>query len=64
LLTFGRQDYGELYAKSFYMLGKIYEEQGNSLKAKEFYIKFLDLWKDADPGMPEVEETKKKLAGI
>jgi serine/threonine protein kinase/Tfp pilus assembly protein PilF len=51
LLTFGRQDYGELYAKSFYMLGKIYDEQGNNLKAKEFYTKFLDLWKDADPGM-------------
>jgi hypothetical protein len=45
------------------MLGKIYEEQGNSLKAQEYYTKFLDLWKDADAGMPEVEETKKKLAG-
>jgi tetratricopeptide (TPR) repeat protein len=64
LLTLGREDYGDLYAKSFYMLGKIYDEQGNNLKAKEFYIKFLDLWKDADPGMPEVEDTKKKLAGI
>jgi tetratricopeptide (TPR) repeat protein len=64
LLTIGREDYGELYAKSFYMLGKIFDEQGNSLKAKEFYTKFLDLWKDADPGMPEVEETKKKLAGF
>ena len=31
--------------------------------AKEFYKKFLDLWKDADAGMPEVEESKKKLAG-
>jgi tetratricopeptide (TPR) repeat protein len=64
LLKFGRQDNGELYAKSFYMLGKIYDEQGNSLKAKENYEKFLDLWKDADPGMPEVEETKNKLAGF
>jgi tetratricopeptide (TPR) repeat protein len=64
LLTIGREDYGELYAKSFYMLGKIYDEQGNNLRAKEFYTKFLDLWKDADAGMPEVEETKKKLAGF
>jgi tetratricopeptide (TPR) repeat protein len=62
LLTIGREGYGELYAKSFYMLGKIYDEQGNSPKAKEFYEKFLYLWKDADPGMPEVEDTKKKLA--
>jgi serine/threonine protein kinase len=64
LLTIGREDNGDLYAKSFYMLGKIYDEQGNSLKAKEHYEKFLDLWKDADPGMPEVEDAKKKLAAI
>jgi serine/threonine protein kinase/Tfp pilus assembly protein PilF len=63
-LTYGRQDNGELYAKSFYMLGKIYEEQGNSLKAKEYFEKFLALWKNADPGMPEVEDTKKKLAAF
>jgi serine/threonine protein kinase/predicted Zn-dependent protease len=64
LLTFGRQGYGELYAKSFYMLGKIYDEQGNRLKAKENYEKFLDLWKNADPGLTEVDDAKKKLAEL
>jgi serine/threonine protein kinase/Tfp pilus assembly protein PilF len=64
LLTFGRQNYGELYGRSFYMLGKIYDEQGNRLKAKENYEKFLDLWKDADPGLSEVEDAKKKLAAL
>ncbi len=64
LLTIGRENYGDMYAKSFYMLGKIYDEQGNSLRAKEYYTKFLDLWKDADPGMPEVDDAKKKLAGL
>jgi len=63
-LTTGRIHYGDIYAKSFYMLGKIYEEQGNKGKTIEHYEKFLDLWKDADPGIAEVEDAKKRLAGL
>ena len=43
------------------MLGKIFEQKG---KAIEHYEKFLDLWKDADPGLAEVEDAKKKVAGL
>jgi len=63
-LTNGRLHLGDIYAKSFYMLGKIYEQQGNSAKAIEHCEKFLDLWKDADPDIPEVIDAKKKLAGL
>ncbi len=59
-----RRENGDIYAKSFYMLGKIYEQQGNKAKAIEHYGKFLNLWKDADPGIAEAEDAKKRLAGL
>jgi tetratricopeptide (TPR) repeat protein len=58
----GMLEDGDIYAKSFYMLGKIAEQQKNEARARENYQKFLDLWKDADPGLPEVEDARKRLA--
>ena len=42
------------------MLSKIREQQGDTAKAIEHYEKFLDLWKDADPGIAEVEKDANK----
>jgi len=50
-LTKGRLYFGDIYARSFYMLGKLYEKKSWEAKAIEHYEKFLDLWKDADPGI-------------
>ncbi len=63
-LTSGRLSWGDIFAKSFYMLGKIYEQKDWKGKAIENYEKFLELWKNADPGLPEVEDARKRLAGL
>jgi len=60
MLTTGRLFYGDIYARSFYMLGKIYQQKGWEGKAINHYEKFLNLWKDADPGIPEVDDAKKQ----
>ena len=62
--TVGRLFHGDIYANSFYKLGKICEQKGQKTKAIEHYQKFLDLWKDADPGIAEVEDARKRLAGL
>jgi len=60
-LTTGRLMWGDIYAKSFYWLGKIYQEKGWIGKAIENYETFLKLWNDADPGLTEIDEAKKQL---
>jgi len=47
--------------KAYYLLGLAYERSGWNKKAIEKYEEFLDIWKDADPGIPEVEDAKERL---
>jgi tetratricopeptide (TPR) repeat protein len=63
-LGVGRLDYGDIYAKGYYWLGKISEQQGKKAEAAEHYRKFLELWKDADRGLPEVDDARKRLAAL
>jgi tetratricopeptide (TPR) repeat protein len=61
-LTTGRIIWGDVYAKSYYKLGKIYQQKDWKGKAIDNYQTFLDLWKDADPNIPEIVDAKKQLA--
>jgi hypothetical protein len=45
-------------------LGKLYEQRGLRDKAKAQYERFLDLWRAADPGTPEVENAKGRFAKL
>ena len=62
--TQGKLRYGDIWPRSYYMLGKIHEQKGETALAIANYEKFLELWKDADPDLPEVEDAKKRFASL
>jgi len=43
-----------------YNIAKIYEKIGNEENAKKHYERFLEIRKNADPGIPEVEDAKER----
>jgi tetratricopeptide (TPR) repeat protein len=63
-LHLGRIGDGDYYARSLYSLGKIFEKHSQKEKAIENFQRFLDLWKDADSGIPEVDDAKARLAAL
>jgi tetratricopeptide (TPR) repeat protein len=48
----------------YYQLGRAYEGSGWKNKAMAAYEEFLEIWKDADPGIDEVEDARARLAGL
>ena len=60
-LTCGRLFYGDIYARSFFKLGELYQKKKWIGKAIENYQKFLKIWQSADPGIQEVVDARKQL---
>jgi uncharacterized protein with GYD domain len=46
------------------MIAKIYQQKGWNAKAINHCEKFLSLWNKADPGIAEVKDAKKRVAGL
>jgi serine/threonine protein kinase/tetratricopeptide (TPR) repeat protein len=46
---------------SHYELGKIYEEMGRNKDAIDEYERFLEMWSQADEGLPQLEDAKSRL---
>jgi tetratricopeptide (TPR) repeat protein len=66
LITFDpdTEDRSLIHPKYHYRLAKLYEQKDWVGKAIEHYEKFLTLWKDADPGIAEVEDAKERVAEL
>ncbi len=47
-----------------YRLAKLYEQKDLREEAKKEYARFLELWKEADLGIPEFADAKKRLAKL
>ena len=52
------------HALSHYELGMIYEEMKRPADARKEYVKFLDMWSEADEEMPQLVDARKRLSAL
>jgi tetratricopeptide (TPR) repeat protein len=50
---------------TYQRLGELYEERGDIARARDYYGRFVDLWKDADPELQSiVGDVRERLARL
>ena len=59
--------YGDqlMLARTYKRLGELYEARGERAEAREYYGRFVELWKDADPELqPVVRDVRARIARL
>jgi tetratricopeptide (TPR) repeat protein len=51
-------------SRTYYRLGRVYEQEGNIGKAREYYTKAIAQWKNADADLPELIDARKRLRSL
>jgi tetratricopeptide (TPR) repeat protein len=52
------------YPLAHFHLAQVYERLGEAAKARATYERFLEVWKNADPDLPEVTAARQRLSGL
>jgi tetratricopeptide (TPR) repeat protein len=59
--TTGRLYCGDMFALSFYNLGKIEQQGGNAQIAQGYFQRFLDIFENSDQTFPEISDARNQI---
>jgi tetratricopeptide (TPR) repeat protein len=62
--TWQHPNWGQFYSLSYLGMARGYALAGDTAKAKKAFQDFLELWKDADPGIPVLKQAKVEYARL